>query len=65
MRGTTGHRYRQLTLLQLEKRAHSDDSARHALRRYEELAEAGARPIIRYSEFNGYSVTVPDETAAR
>ena len=61
MSRTTARGYRQLTLWQLEKRAHSDDGARTALRRYEELALAGARPIICYSEFNGYLVSVSDE----
>ena len=62
---TTARGYRQLTLLQLEKRAHSDDGARLALRRCEELVHAGVRPIIRYSEFNGYLVSVADEEVRR
>jgi hypothetical protein len=62
---TTARGYRQLTLWQLEKRAHSDDGARTALRRYEEMALAGARPIIRYCEFNGYLVSALDEERRR
>lgn len=45
-----------LTILQLEKRAHSDEAAAIALDRYYEIEKADGRPEIRYSEFNGYRV---------
>lgn len=53
--------YYQLTLAQLEGRAHSNEDAMRALRRCEELVAEGKHPIIRYSPFHGYSVRDEDE----
>ena len=46
----------ELTILELTKRAHSDEGAAKALDRYYEIENAGGRPEIRHSEFNGYRV---------
>ena len=45
-----------VTILQLIKRANSDEDAEKALDHYYEIEKADGRPEIRYSEFNGYRV---------
>ena len=47
---------RVLTEMQLVKRAHTSSAARGALKRYKTIEEKGGKPVITYSEFNGYRV---------
>jgi hypothetical protein len=47
---------RVLTEMELIKRAHSDHAAAVALKRYDEIRGRGGKPVITYSDFNGYRV---------
>ncbi len=51
--------YREITFTELAKAAHSSEDAWRAVRRYNELREAGKAPRIYYSQHNGYRVRDP------
>jgi hypothetical protein len=53
--------WRELTELELIKRAHNDPQAAKALAQVQEINARGGLPVIRYSEFNGYSVRDKNE----
>jgi hypothetical protein len=47
---------RFLTEMELIKHAHSDHAAAEALNRCDEIRARGRKPVITYSDFNGYRV---------